>query len=114
MEAGTSTSITSSLPTEDVRTHPICRFSAVADDSSGDPWLEATVSAQSSPYRANDTRPVGVSDGFHVSDLVTFNAFVDSTVAAVQNQGLAAIGTWLGEFRPVSENVNEVKGHYEG
>lgn len=78
-----------------------------------DPWLEATVSAQSSPYRANDTRPVGVSDGFHGSDLVTFNAFVDSTVAAVQNQGLAAIGAWLAEFRPASTSGNETKVGFE-
>lgn len=66
----------------------------------GDPWLEATVSAGSSPYMASAARPVGVSDGFHCSDLFTSNGYYDSTVAAVQRQGLAAIKTWVAAFRP--------------
>lgn len=81
-------------------------LSATADDYLGDPWLEATVSAKSSPYRASASRPVELSDGFHCSDLVTSNGRVDTTVAAVQRQGLAAISRWLSEFRPAA-----TKGH---
>ena len=72
-------------------------------DLIGDPWREATVSAESSPYTASAARPVGFSDGFHCSDLSTANANVDPTVAAVQKQALAAIKTWLAEFKPASK-----------
>ena len=49
-----------------------------------------------------DPSNIGVSDGFHCSDLMTKSGTVDSTVLAVQKAGLAKISQWVGEFVPAS------------
>ena len=41
-----------------------------------------------------------MSDGFHCSDLLASNAQVDASVAAVQQQGLAALKVWLADSPP--------------
>ena len=63
--------------------------------SAGDPWRGATVSADGLSIASTNTQPIGVSDGFHCSDLITKNGQVDATVLVVQKQGLAAIKGWL-------------------
>ncbi|KAJ3558317.1 hypothetical protein NM688_g1004 [Phlebia brevispora] len=60
-----------------------------------DPWREATVSADGHNEASTSTQPIAISDGFHCSDLITDNGAVDSTVLAVQQQGLAAISKWM-------------------
>ena len=46
-----------------------------------------------------DPSNIGISDGFHCSDLITYNGQIDSTVGAVQRQALASIKTWVAEFQ---------------
>ena len=47
-----------------------------------------------------DPSNIGISDGFHCSDLVTKSGTVDSTVLAVQQAGLAKLGRWVKQFVP--------------
>ncbi|KAF9806909.1 hypothetical protein IEO21_08476 [Rhodonia placenta] len=65
-----------------------------------DSWLDATVGAQGLNTTSTDLQPIAMSDGFHCSDMYAANAVVDSTVAAVQNQGLSSIATWLQDWQP--------------
>ena len=53
------------------------------------------MSADGHSLQSTALQPIAVGDGFHCSDLIMANGAVDSTVAAVQKQGLAAIGGWL-------------------
>ncbi|KAG7441696.1 peptidase S28 [Guyanagaster necrorhizus] len=63
-----------------------------------DPWRESTVSAVNSTAVSTDDQPIGLSDGFHCSDLVMALAAPDDTVVAVQNSFLAYVGKWLPGF----------------
>ena len=58
------------------------------------------MSADGSTAVSTAAQPIGVSDGFHCSDLDTYNGEIDATVRAVQLQALAAIKTWVAEFEP--------------
>ncbi|CCL98275.1 uncharacterized protein FIBRA_00269 [Fibroporia radiculosa] len=60
-----------------------------------DPWREATVSADGLGRSSTPWQPIVEGDGFHCSDLLTGNAEVDSTIATVQADGLAAMAAWL-------------------
>ena len=60
----------------------------------GDPWRDATVSADGSIAVSTALQPIAVSDGFHACDLITANA-VDESVLAVQKQSLASMKEWL-------------------
>lgn len=66
----------------------------------GDPWRDATVSAEGLNVKSTPSQPIGFSDGFHCSDLSVRNAVVDSTVAAVQTQALASMKTWIAAWKP--------------
>lgn len=70
----------------------------------GDPWREATVSADGTHFPSTSWQPIAVGDGFHCSDLLTDNADVDETVLAVQQQGLAAMKEWLAEWQPSAQS----------
>lgn len=72
------------------------------DVLAGDPWLDATVSAQGVNLTTSAGQPIAMSDGFHCSDLYTANGAVDPTVASVQNQALSDIQGWLGDWQPSS------------
>ncbi|CDO77024.1 hypothetical protein BN946_scf184380.g10 [Trametes cinnabarina] len=65
-----------------------------------DPWREATLAADGTHFRSTPGQPLAISDGFHCSDLSTTNGQVDSTVLAVQKQGLQAIAGWVAEWKP--------------
>ncbi|KAG7443164.1 uncharacterized protein BT62DRAFT_935498 [Guyanagaster necrorhizus] len=65
-----------------------------------DPWRDATVSAQTVNVPSTASQPIALGDGFHCSDLLTPNGVVDPTVAAVQNQALGTMHTWLQEWTP--------------
>ena len=62
------------------------------------------MSAQTSDNKAlsSSQQVIAVSDGFHCSDLLTRNAQVDETVAAVQTQALASMKEWLAGWEPSS------------
>ncbi|KAJ3558315.1 hypothetical protein NM688_g1003 [Phlebia brevispora] len=60
-----------------------------------DPWRDATVSADGITIESTSSQMIGLSDGFHCSDLITANGGADSTILAVQQQGLAALNSWL-------------------
>jgi hypothetical protein len=66
----------------------------------GDPWRDATVSADGIYVPSTSQQPIGLSDGFHCSDLGTASGLADPTVAAVQNSALAAMKDWLKEWKP--------------
>ncbi|KAF8903046.1 peptidase S28 [Mucidula mucida] len=63
-----------------------------------DPWREATVSALNSTATSTDRQPIGLSNGFHASDLVMRLAAPDQTIVDVQNSFLEYAGEWLAEF----------------
>lgn len=47
---------------------------------------------------------IGVSDAYHCSDMLTVAGTVDKTVLAVQQQGLAAMKTWLADWKPAESS----------
>ena len=63
-------------------------------NATGDPWREATVSADGLNKANTTTQPIYMSDGFHTSDLLTDNG-VDETVYAVQMAALKYMKMWL-------------------
>ncbi|KAI0787192.1 peptidase S28 [Irpex lacteus] len=77
-----------------------------------DPWREATTSANSSPAHSTSSEPIGISDGFHCSDLSTTNGQVDSTVLAVQQQALKSMKAWLKDFKPTNGSASTHHGHH--
>jgi hypothetical protein len=58
------------------------------------------VATDGSPFKNTTSHPVGLSDGYHCSDLITREGTHDATVLAVQQQGLAAMSRWLPTFKP--------------
>ena len=66
----------------------------------GDPWRDATKSAEGTNFASTAGQPIAISDGFHCSDLLTAQAEADATVKAVQQQGLEAMVGWLAEWKP--------------
>ncbi|KAI0063287.1 peptidase S28 [Artomyces pyxidatus] len=67
-----------------------------------DPWRCETLSAPSLTIASTAQQPIALSNGFHCSDLLTYSGEVDSTILAVQKQGLAAIKGWLAGWKPAS------------
>ncbi|KAL6309641.1 peptidase S28 [Sparassis latifolia] len=65
-----------------------------------DPWREATVSADGTNFKSTQSQRIAVGDGFHCSDLLTASGQVDATIAAVQEQVLAAMAEWLVGYEP--------------
>lgn len=76
---------------------------------SGDPWRDATVSAEGLNVRSTSSQPIALSDGFHCSDLSYRNALVDPTIDAVQKQALASIKTWLAAWTPGKATAHPFK-----
>ena len=58
-----------------------------------------------------DPSNIGISDGFHCSDLLTESGTVDSTVLAVQKAGLSKLSQWVKEFVPAAKK-REVERSY--
>lgn len=73
----------------------------------GDPWKDATVSAEGRIPISTPLRPVALSDGFHASDLSTNVGLVDPSVAVVQSAALDSMRRWLLEWTPSSD----IPGH---
>lgn len=73
----------------------------------GDPWRDATVSAEGVNVKSTSSQPIGFGDGFHCSDLIVQNAVVDSTIAAVQTQALAFMKTWIAEWKPTKREEHD-------
>ena len=95
MTAGIRIPPTCSLQTDNVSGPWIVWLPPLTAVAPGDPWREATTSADGHVLKSTSSIPVAEGDGFHCSDLITSNGAVDSTVLAVQKQGLATIGNWL-------------------
>ena len=68
----------------------------------GDPWREATVSAEGLQIQSTSSQPIGLSNGFHCTDLGTKAGQVDATIGAVQQQALASMKDWLSAWVPTS------------
>lgn len=74
----------------------------------GDPWRDATVSADGTNFTSTAMQPIALGDGFHVSDLYAVNGEADPTIASVQAQGLAAMKDWLADWEaPQKRSVIE-------
>jgi hypothetical protein len=73
----------------------------------GDPWKDATVSADGIYVPSTSQQPIGLSDGFHCSDLGTASGLADPTVAAVQSAALAAMKRWLKEWKPTGDSYRK-------
>ena len=61
----------------------------------GDPWREATVSADGIDRASTAMQPIYMSDGFHGSDFFVKNGVVDESVHAVQMAALEYMKKWL-------------------
>lgn len=72
----------------------------------GDPWREATMSADGLNVKSTVSQPIAESNGFHCSDLSTTNGIVDATVKAVQTKALASIKTWMSAYKPSTAVAN--------
>ncbi len=66
----------------------------------GDPWRDATVSADGTHFPSTPSQPIAVSNGFHCSDLIVLAGEDDPTVLAVQKRALVSMKTWLADFKP--------------
>ena len=73
-------------------------------DTTGDPWREATVAADSAPTSGTDAalQPHLLSDGFHCSDLLVREGVASAKVKAVQDQAVQYLAQWIGEWTPSS------------
>lgn len=69
------------------------------------------MSATNHTVPSTPSQPVGLSDGFHCSDLGTSAGIVDPTIAAVQSQALASMKTWLATWKPTKAQESS-KGTY--
>lgn len=61
----------------------------------GDPWREATVSADGLGKASTATQPIYESDGFHCSDFFAKNGDVDESIRVVQMAALEYMKEWL-------------------
>jgi len=68
--------------------------------TAGDPWRDATMSAEWHFVPSSPWQPIGLSDGFHCSDLGTSSGLIDPTIAFVQDAALASMKHWLSTWRP--------------
>jgi|SRR5882762_8809321 len=69
----------------------------------GDPWRDATVSADNITVPSTASQPIFEGDGYHCSDLITVSGEVDPTIARVQAAGLASMKAWLLEWTSCAE-----------
>ncbi|KAI0029922.1 serine carboxypeptidase S28-domain-containing protein [Vararia minispora EC-137] len=76
-----------------------------------DPWRDATMSADGVTPKGTDPSFIGLSDGFHCSDLSTANGIVDKTVLTVQTTALGKIHEWLQEFKPAAAATKRAYGY---
>jgi hypothetical protein len=65
-----------------------------------DPWRGGTVSADGLNKPNTTSMPIYISDGFHTSDMITYNGILDPTIAVVQEAGLMYMKKWLAEWKP--------------
>jgi hypothetical protein len=79
-------------------------LACMTDSRVGDPWKDATLSAEQHVVPSSPQQPIFVGDGFHCSDLITANGAVDPTVKAVQDASLKAMAKWLLEFKPATKH----------
>lgn len=73
--------------------------------NSGDPWRDATVSADGTAFPSTPQQPIAVGDGFHCSDMSTLDGTIDPTIKAVQTKALQSIHGWLQGFKPSKRKV---------
>jgi hypothetical protein len=73
---------------------------------SGDPWRDATISAEGLNVPSTADQPIGLGDGFHCSDLSTANGLADPIILGVQKRALASISKWVSEWKPTNVSVN--------
>ena len=64
-----------------------------------DPWLYATVSSPDTSVPSTPEMPIALHDSEHTNDLFIDNN-IDKSIAAVQEQGFAAIKGFLTQWRP--------------
>lgn len=103
MVAGSSRRTACSSRMESV-SHSCPRSIERANAQLGDPWRDATVSADGTDFSSTSMQSIAVGDGFHCSDYYAQNA-QDPTIAAVQNKGLAAIQEWLSSWTPPADSA---------
>ena len=68
--------------------------------SLGDPWREATLSADNTNFESTPERPIALSDGFHCSDMISYFGDLDPSIRNVQNQALNSISQRLADWVP--------------
>jgi hypothetical protein len=47
----------------------------------------------------NPAMPIRISEGFHCSDISTFNGELDASVAAVQSAAVETMKEWMAEWK---------------
>ena len=66
--------------------------------TSGDPWLDVTVSAEGLNKSNTSMQPIYMSDGFHATDLIMDSGKIDQSVAAVQRACLEYMKLWVSQW----------------
>ncbi|KAG1839389.1 peptidase S28 [Suillus tomentosus] len=65
-----------------------------------DPWRGGTVSADGLNKPNTTSMPIYMSDGFHCSDMLSYDNGIDPTIAVVQEAALRYMKEWLAEWKP--------------
>ncbi|TFK63556.1 hypothetical protein BDN72DRAFT_311679 [Pluteus cervinus] len=68
----------------------------------GDPWRDATMSAEGLGNDSTPTELINLGDGFHCSDLRASTALYSAPIADIQKKALATFHTWVSEYKPTA------------
>lgn len=79
----------------------------------GDPWRDATLSADGMHFESTPHQPIALGNGFHCSDMASSNGDVDPSIKAVQVQALASMHEWLRGFVPATETKRMLRWERE-
>ena len=99
MTAGIRIPPTCSLQTDNVSGPWIVWLPPLTVVAPGDPWREATTSADGHVLKSTSSIPVAEGDGFHCSDMLLNNA-ISPRIAAVQKQAVQYMVQWHKDWKP--------------
>lgn len=102
------------MPTDNVSFHlPAPMKGVLITIGIGDPWRDATLSADGMHFESTPHQPIALGNGFHCSDMASSNGDVDPSIKAVQVQALASMHEWLKDFVPAPETKRMLRWERE-
>ena len=70
------------------------------DFGAGDPWKDATLSAEQHVVASTPQQPIFIGDGFHCSDLIISEGAASEKIKAVQDTAVDYMTTWIAQWSP--------------